>query len=164
MSKNYTLERFTPKNPTCGKSIISLNFNGQQLTGSGSKNNIIYSAVSGRPNSGKFDYSQERQKIQDQGPIPEGNYWIQPFELQENAWYRLRNPQRAWGDFWITIHPYPNTMTHGRGGFFIHGGATAGSAGCIDLTTNMNDFIQQIKTELGKNTNCHIPLVVKYLR
>jgi hypothetical protein len=75
---------------------------------------IWFPAVSGRSNAGKFDYSLDRQKIPNQGPIPAGEYWIQPSELQENAWYRLRNPRASWGDYWITIHPYPNTETYKR--------------------------------------------------
>jgi hypothetical protein len=27
----------------------------------------------------------------------------------------------------------PETQTHGRSGFFVHGGDTPGSAGCIDV-------------------------------
>ena len=121
-----------------------------------------YPAVSGRATGGKFDYSEARQKIKDQGPIPAGEYWIQPSDLQQNAWYRLRNPSAAWGDYWITIHPYPTTSTYTRGGFFIHGGATPGSAGCIDLSVHMNRFVKDLATELQGKNSCYVPLVVRY--
>ena len=124
---------------------------------------IIFPAVSGKPTEqGDFDYSLERQKIADQGSIPEGEFWIQPSQLQENAWYRIRNPRFAWGNYWITIHPYPSTQTYGRGGFFIHGGDSLGSAGCIDLAENMNQFVEALKKELNGFPQCFIPLTVKY--
>jgi hypothetical protein len=37
------------------------------------------------------------------------------------------------------------TNTYGRDNFSIHGGWTAGSNGCIDLTENMADFTQWLK-------------------
>lgn len=91
-----------------------------------------------------------------------GEYWVQPSELQDNAWYRIRNPSSAWGRHWITIHPYPSTKTHGRGGFFIHGGATPGSAGCIDLSVHMSFFVQALRKELDGKPECYIPLTVGY--
>jgi hypothetical protein len=38
-----------------------------------------------------------------------------------------------WGSFRAALEPYPNTDTRGRDGFYLHGGATAGSKGCIDV-------------------------------
>lgn len=162
MADRYAGERYAPAVPTCGKSALALHFNGKTIRATGAKAVIAYSAVSGRPSEGKFDYSAERQKIRDQGPIPEGEYWIQLHELQENSWYRLRNPRPAWGDFWITIHPYPATETHGRGGFFIHGGTAPGSAGCIDLVTGMSAFVAALASELEGKSRCYIPLTVRY--
>jgi hypothetical protein len=124
---------------------------------------ICFPAVSGRrTNEGKFDYSMDRQKIANQGPIPEDKYWIQPSELQKNAWYRFGNPSAGWGDYWITIHPYPSTETYKRGGFFIHGGRTPESAGCIDLSINMNHFVETLANELKNGGICYIPLTVWY--
>ena len=162
MPDRYAAERFAPKVPICGRSTISLHFDGETLRSTGSKALIYFPAVSGRPSNGKFDYSLEYQKVADQGPIPEGEYWVQPSELQENSWYRVRNSRRGWGDYWITIHPYPSTQTYKRGGFFIHGGATPGSAGCIDLWLNMNDFVTALQKELEGQSNCYIPITVRY--
>lgn len=114
-------------------------------------------AASGKLLNGQFDYSKERQKIPNQGPIPEGNYWINPAELDDNTW----NPfvsYDSWGNFRITIHPFTNTETFGRGGFFIHGGSTAGSAGCIDLIGSMDAFASFLK----QYKNCKIQLKVSY--
>lgn len=150
--------------PACRKSFFSLHFDGRALRAVGSKKTIYYPADSGRPIKDIFDYSRERQEVREQGPIPEGAYWIQPTELQENAWYRLQNSRAAWGDFWITIHPFPSTETHQRGGFFIHGGSTRGSAGCIDLTVRMKHFANALAEELKGRQGCYIPLTVRYDR
>lgn len=158
----YAGERFTPVSPKCARSILALTFDGQTLRATGTRSALVVAAVSGRAVNGRFDYSPARQRQADQGPIPAGNYWIQPNELQANAWYRLRNPRAAWGDHWITIHPYPGTQTYGRGGFFIHGGAAPGSAGCIDLSVSMERFVEAIAQELESRTPCHIPLSVRY--
>lgn len=162
VSDRYAGERYSPKAPTCRRSILTLHFNGQVLQAQGAKSLICFPAVSGRSIDKKFDYSSDRQKVPDQGPIPAGEYWIHPSELQENSWYRLRNPRVSWGDFWITIHPYPATETYKRGGFFIHGGSALGSAGCIDLSLNMNRFVGALADELKDKGPCHIPLAVRY--
>lgn len=111
-----------------------------------------------------FDYSTERQRIPFHGPIPSGQYWIQPSQLWENNWLKsaLHSPRAAWGNLRITIHPYPHTQTHGRGGFFIHGGAAAGSAGCIDLVHYIDRFVERLKQELGGLPECYVPLTVQY--
>jgi hypothetical protein len=164
MTDRYAGERFVPKVPSCGKSTLSLCFDGRSLRLQGARIRTQFSAVSGRPKGGSFDYSVEYQKIPSEGPTPEGQYWIQPSELQENKWYRLYNTRDAWGDYWITIHPYPDTQTYGRGGFFIHGGKTPGSAGCIDLTKDMNLFVEALARELAGQTECYVPLTVRYVR
>lgn len=146
---DYEPERFNPKVPACGKSTISLLFNGSELimtSGIKTKRTYRYSADSGKPSqSGKFIYTKERQTLGYRGPIPEGKYWINPKEFWENAWYKFSSSQSAWGDYRITIHPYPKTKTYNRGGFFIHGGDSRGSAGCIDLTNNIAQFYQDIQ-------------------
>ncbi len=162
MGDRYAAERSDPRVPQCARSKLSFTFDGDWLLETATKSDLKYPAVSGRSVKGKFDYSVARQKLADEGPIPAGDYWIQPSELQKNAWYRLRNPAMGWGDFWITIHPYPSTVTHGRGGFFIHGGGAPGSAGCIDLTSNINRFVKDLTKALASNTECYIPLIVRY--
>lgn len=126
---------------------------------------LVFPAVSGKPTAkGRFDYSTERQRIPFHGPIPAAQYWIQPSQLWENNWFKsaLHSPRAAWGNFRITIHPYPHTQTHGLGGFFIHGGAAAGSAGCIDLVHYIDRFVERLKQELGGLPECYVPLTVQY--
>jgi hypothetical protein len=81
--------------------------------------------------------------------------------MWENKWYKMGS-RAAWGNFRLTIHPYPSTETYGRGGFFIHGGSTPGSAGCIDLSTNIDKFVEKLTTELKGLPKCYIPLTVLY--
>jgi type VI secretion system (T6SS) effector TldE1-like protein len=121
-----------------------------------------YHGVSGRPVGGSFDYSPERQRQRGEGPIPAGRYWITPSEIWEAGiinWIIRRTT--AWGNFRISIHPYPDTATFGRGGFFIHGGSEPGSAGCIDLTDEMDKFIEDLRSGV-RESSCHIPLTVAY--
>lgn len=165
MPEKYTDERTSPKYPVCGRSHIHLMFNGKVLEAAGAVGGISFPAASGKPDEkGNFDYSPQRQTVPYKGPIPEGEYWIQPSQLWENNWIKsvIRTPRSAWGNYRITIHPYPTTQTHGRGGFFIHGGNTAGSAGCIDLTVHMDKFVERLKKELGGLPECFIPLTVSY--
>jgi len=84
--------------------------------------------------------------------------------MWENNWFKsaLLSPRGAWGNFRLTIHPYPATVTHGRGGFFIHGGTVPGSAGCIDLVAEMDRFVEHLKQELGGLPECYIQLTVRY--
>lgn len=104
-------------------------------------------AVSGRPSgTGGFDYSPARQRLQGTGPIPAGVYYLDPSQLVDlsDRWFYFLRYEQAWGTHRITIHPFDSTHTFGRGGFFIHGGASAGSAGCIDLTSSMASFARQL--------------------
>ncbi len=55
----------------------------------------------------------------------------------------------------------PGTATFDRGGFFIHGGTHAGSAGCINLHAGMEQFVKDLQTATG-GADCYIPLTVQY--
>ena len=77
---------------------------------------------------------------------PRRRYWLDPsqlVDLRERWLYSIRY-ETAWGTHRITIHPFDSTHTFGRGGFFIHGGTSAGSAGCIDLVDQMADFARRL--------------------
>lgn len=122
MPNNYTEERTIPKVPICRKSQIALVFDGSFMRAIGTKTTLVFPAVSGtRDAKGKFDYSAERQKIPYKGPIPAGEYWVQPSQIWANNWFKslVRTPRSVWGNFRLTIHPYPGTQTHGRGGFLF---------------------------------------------
>lgn len=79
-----------------------------------------------------------------------------------NAWHRevQRNVAglcHVLGKRRVWLDPLPGTPTHGRGGFSIHGGWWRGSAGCIDLTSDMPSFVDAF-LKYGKD----IDVVVRY--
>ncbi len=167
----YDAERYEPTIQPCMRANLFLRFDGSNLNlSSRTQRGIDYSAVSGKPENGKFIYSVEQQKKANEGPIPRGRYWISPKELWSNTWYK-RGSEAAWGDYRITIHPHSKTETYGRGGFFIHGGSSPGSIGCIDLAYHMNKFINDLRDQLEtssghrgtkRQSNCYIDLQVVY--
>ncbi len=69
-----------------------------------------------------FDYSQARQRMKNAGPLPEGGYWIRPWEAQlwrTNALAHLIAVS-SWRSHRFSLHAWPGAVTHGRGGFLIH--------------------------------------------
>ncbi|WP_227815488.1 tlde1 domain-containing protein [Nitrogeniibacter aestuarii] len=165
MTTAYVEERKPPTVPTCARATVELFFDGAHLSATGVREALRFPAVSGKPDeTGKFNYSIDRQKLKGRGPIPEGKYWIQPSQTWENNWLKsmVVAPRAAWGNYRITIHPFPETNTYGRGGFFIHGGTVPGSAGCIDLTAQIDRFIDALKRELNGLPECYIHLTVRY--
>ncbi|MDH5731359.1 MAG: DUF2778 domain-containing protein [Gammaproteobacteria bacterium] len=79
------------------------------------------------------------QKAHFEGPIPTGQYIIDPTELSDPGIvgdiarnYRPDSPG-DWGDFRIPIKSIGSGNRFGRSGFYIHGGSISGSAGCIDI-------------------------------
>jgi hypothetical protein len=164
----YDAERGEPSAPACG--VESLLFDGYYLKLLlGTEVSKAWHARSGHKKDGVFNYSVERQKVAFDGPIPEGEFWIQPKQLKVFfGSFFYEDP--GWGVARITIHPRPATETYSRGGFFIHGGKVWGSAGCIDLTYGMQSFADKLQriigypnTEVPAETDpCTIPLTVKY--
>lgn len=151
MPDEYASEREYPTLPPCGN--LRLVFDGRELRFFGGKRTHIYPAVSGKMQTSTgssggtwFDYSQQAQRGGPGGPIPEGDYRINPAQLSSAGLFRNTD---AWGLYRITIHPLRTTQTWGRGGFFIHGGVTPGSSGCIDLTYHITRFADDLKAEVG---------------
>jgi hypothetical protein len=134
-----------------------------------------YTAVSGKPyDNGYFDYSIDRQKMKDVGPIPEGSYYICLNKVQVitdmNEVISVFNEiifvkdfgewpggRTAWGEMRVDIK---GKSDYGRNGFTIHGGARYGSAGCIDLGPYVKSFFQDVCKVV--KTNAFIPLTVVY--
>jgi hypothetical protein len=145
-------------NSTLADAPVELYFDGRTLTMRGAGGVRVWSGVSGQRADGIFDYSPSRQRIHNEGPIPEGVYWLDPAQLvhlQDRFWYFVY--ERGWGTHRITVHPFDTTRTFGRGGFFIHGGTVAGSAGCIDLTSQMEEFARLLAaTPRGHKVKLHV--------
>ncbi|MES1207278.1 MAG: DUF2778 domain-containing protein [Pseudomonadota bacterium] len=165
MSDKYAAERGSPSAKQC--STYNILFDGYYLKlHSGTRMLQAWHARSGKKSAaGKYDYSIANQKVANSGPIPVGDYWIQPIQL-----HSMLLGSDGWGNYRITIHPYPGTVTHARGGFFIHGGKQFGSAGCIDLAHGI-DSLAPILRDMAPPTGtwpfrtdneCHVPVVVKY--
>ena len=82
---------------------------------------------------------------------------------QKHKWWKVgKNGIGAtgWGFHRIWLKPVKGTKTYGRNGFTIHGGDTFASAGCIDLSKEMPDFVRywtKFKGNKGK-----IKVVVRY--
>ena len=131
-------------------------FDGQKLRWlRGGRTIASWQAVSGKEGYQKKGY----QSVSDKGPIPEGLWEVRQSEYQRmpdrgiaeallaevggSAW-----PwgESAWGQHRIWLHPAPGTNTLNRSGFSIHGGDEPGSAGCIDLTSNMPYFVERFRT------------------
>lgn len=142
-------------------------------------------AVSGRPNdAGKFDYSQKREAMPDVGPLPEGNYTLDPAKIRlltlkddvvgkTMAWTQLFDEKvgafpggsSAWGLGRMPIDPSvvqvfdPSTSTFiSRSGFTVHGGTSPGSAGCIDLMRGEMLFFNKLQ----RSSTTAIRLIVDY--
>ena len=161
-----TASEIVDKNMTTWKNIgtsyvsfsgsnLKLNYQNTDDFGNLSPASFSVPAVSGRSNKeGKFDYSIDRQGLEDVGPLPQGRYTINPSDIQKMSLYDdfegtigglfgvftgkklggWPGGDFAWGLARLDINP--KSVKIGdviRSGFTIHGGADPGSAGCIDL-------------------------------
>jgi len=127
-----------------------LQFDGAKLTlQQNGKPILSWPAVSGRPGTQGPEY----QSYRDNGPLPQGSYRAKISEMQRHEdtslWDQLKGIARhgpwpggtpAWGKYRFWLTPDAETDTRGRDNFSIHGGWFPGSAGCIDLTSEMDDF------------------------
>jgi RHS repeat-associated protein len=125
-----------------------------------------FTAVSGEVSSaGKTQPAL--QGVKDVGPLPEGEYSLDPSQIQiistkdlllglvgRGAW---PGGKASWGEQRAWLAPAPGTDTKGRSGFSIHGGARPGSAGCIDLCSQAKDFFSSVDRTVDK-----IPVFVDY--
>ena len=68
----------------------------------------------------------------------------------------------AWGDYRWALNPKLKTDTLGRNSFYLHGGSTPGSIGCIDLVTNIDDFAKYYAKWMKKTGKKTIDLRIDY--
>jgi len=141
---------------------VALTFDGSLLAASDGSS---WPAVSGLPDyQGRFDYSKARQRHEGAGPIPEGQYWVDPCQVR--TWRTSLGAhvvrRSAWGSASVAVHPFDATHTFGRYGFFIHGGSTPGSRGCIDLTSHMDGFVKWMEGGKLCKQRCKVKLTVTY--
>lgn len=88
------------------------------------------------------------------GPIPPGRYTLDPKEISSHWWRKLF--MSDWGDYRAPLHPEAGTDTHGRSGFFLHGGGVHwqetryGSEGCIKVwDLNQNHLFELLQGAKG---------------
>lgn len=135
--------------------LDSLRFDGNALTRFDDKGKPIRSwpAISGVPGSTPAD-----SYISDIGPIPEGQYSLDPSKSNYDSWWKPGwGDPSAWGNVRTLIEPLPGTYTGGRYEMYVHGGSAPGSTGCIDLTSSNDDFHNWLKQQSES-----IPLTVDY--
>ena len=110
--------------------------------------------------------------IEDNGSIPEGEWYIDPQKLQKiqkplekmksivrgevpateipeflsnkRKYSWVRKPE-AWGEYRVPLEPAPETETYDRKGMYLHGGTLLGSAGCVDVGDNIKAVAPYIK-------------------
>jgi len=94
-------------------------------------------------------------------PIEPGKYRADPRNISCVTWTRpwtLLRDQEGWGPQRLTLGPTPETMKRIRkagrtGGFFIHGGITAGTGGCVQLSNqdveDLFNILRRIGTPIG---------------
>jgi RHS repeat-associated protein len=171
---------------------VELTFNGNSLKGNG----FCATAVSGRDptvsvketdtkdgqyieETWTFDYSKQRQRQRNTGPMPEGCYSIRTDH--EDSTSGTNNPAGeparrhhwpksiGWGDYSWPLTPYPGTDVNDeegkpRSGMFLHGGSSPGSAGCGDVyngaDTDLHDFMDRLRKING--TPCYVKVCSRY--
>jgi hypothetical protein len=103
------------------------------------------------------------------GPIPEDTYDIKQSRYQTIdpisemkgllGLGRWPGSTRSWGSDRVWADPTKETqdsgLTFGRSDMAIHGGATPGSAGCIDLTGSMPSFSKSFRS-LGHDLKLYV--------
>ena len=141
-------------------------FDGKSLTiYQDGKVTASWNAVSGKDGFQTPEY----QNVKGKGTIPEGTYVARQEKLQYITSYGLvvgllnkgtwPGSLYSWGSSRIALEASKETNTFDRGGFYVHGGWEPGSNGCIDLTSQMDDF-----TKWFENNGHDLIINVKYQR
>ena len=140
-----------------------LSFDGEFLTvnnqveddeGNRSVESTVFEAKSGLlDKDGRFNYSQSRQKKENQGPVPEGlwqltgqrHHTTAPDVLPSSGYYDPKG--RGW---YMKLKPV-TAPTYGRSGFEIHpDGNVPGTAGCIGIQCQIPDLPEQFYNAMEK--------------
>jgi RHS repeat-associated protein len=154
-NSNTDIAQVTEDDPLLfdGKKLTATNASGQEV---GS-----WDASSGRLGSTAADQAKAGY-----GPIPEGNYAVRPEHIQrwtDLPWYQKALAVIGRGEWpgGPAVWGYERVPIEGgfltRGGFFIHGGSGAATAGCIKVLKNISNFFNYLRAQTGE-----IPLTVNY--
>lgn len=124
-------------------------------------------------------WGNKYQKDKAEGPIPEGQYVIGAIQKNDTDSRTFTDTIKAiasnnktfksspyskvsWGNYRTAISPVKGTNTYGRSHFYIHGGTLPGSHGCIDLTSDMDDFSKLYTSYCALHKKTGLPLKVVY--
>lgn len=107
-----------------------------------------------------FPYTSGKDGVTDptvpfKGPINSGGYSIDPYKIEKTG--LLMGLRGDWGTYYAPLKPDPSTDTHGRTGFYIHGGVRPGSNGCVDVGSKDVELLPNLK----KDNMLPIPVTVK---
>jgi hypothetical protein len=78
------------------------------------------------------------------GPTPEGRYRLDLALTDTNSGLHQMPYDAGWGGMKWLLHPFAGTDTKGRDQMYVHGGASPGSNGCIDLGPNGSAILRAI--------------------
>lgn len=149
------------------ESLRRITFDGSQVRVEGNPA-FTATAVSGLQSHARdsrgIDYTNSLYQNQlNMGPIPEGEYYVIPSEVQSSARHGFN--ASAWGQFRVILHPTLLTYQHRvilrrGGGFYLHQDANRnGTAGCIGLlsASDNRNLLRRIQ-----NSSSPIPVTVRY--
>jgi len=114
--------------------------------------------------SGNEEAGIEDQREEDVGPLPEGEYVVHfdktlDIEDSTSLWDDLKwHVKRSRWGYINTPLEQVKGETHNRGDFYIHGGDTLGTNGCIELIGDLNKNFHSFMTLYERS----FKLVVKY--
>lgn len=120
-----------------------------------------------RATSGRAPYTNRPSATgrRNEGPIPTGQYTIHASELSDpnGVGDLARSMTGDWGDWRVVLHPGPSTRTFGRSGFFLHGGSSSGSAGCIDFGGGIggNANTNRLRDAIMHDSDGLVPVTVR---
>ncbi|MEP4889736.1 MAG: DUF4157 domain-containing protein [Aliiglaciecola sp.] len=147
--------------------LRSITFNGAQVSVVGNPG-FSAPAVSGLQsharNARGIDYTDPLYQDQlNLGPIPEGEYYVIPSEVQSSSTHNFS--QSSWGHYRVILHPTLLTYQHRvilrrGGGFYLHQDANNnGTAGCIGLIKDSDNrrLLERIRDASGP-----VPVTVRY--
>jgi hypothetical protein len=135
----------------------TLKYNGRTLTLYADDGTVKWqgSATSGRPGATSAD--QAKSKF---GPIPEGSYTTGHIFHEQGlakVVFEIRTLGADYGNYRTPLTPTAGTDTQGRTSFWLHGGTTPGSAGCIDVGPRDVSLFTLLRQATGP-----VPLIVDY--